>query len=269
MPPAGPRRGLPIKGALFKKNHCVGTLDAEKMQRIVNISIDKIKPDPAGVFALQGIPAGTRPPDRVKDLYDSAEALFYKMAAPIGIMAGISIDEFAGIYPGKGLNEPDTPLQHIYPRAGHLALFVFTLGAEISREIENQYKNNNLATAYMLDAVASYSADKAAEAGQKIFLDGLLSRGKADETTRVLLYSPGYCGWHVSGQGKLFDYLKPEEIGITLNGSFLMIPLKSISGVLVAGKADIHCFTDNYPFCAHCQPRNCREARRKPAPNKP
>lgn len=229
------------------------------MKRIVNISIDKIKPDPAGVFELQGIPAGTQPPDRVKVLYDSAEALFYKMAAPIGIMTDISIDEFADIYPGNGLNEPDTPLEHIYPQADYLALFAFTLGAEISREIENQYKNKNLAMAYMLDSAASYSADKAAEVGQRIFLDRLLSKGKADESTRVLLYSPGYCGWHVSGQGKFFDFLKPQEIGITLNESFLMIPLKSISGVLVAGKADIHRFTNNYPFCAFCQNRNCRE----------
>lgn len=229
------------------------------MKRIVNISIDQIEPNPTGVFELQGIPAGTSPPDRVKALYDSAETLFYKMAAPISIMADISIDEFADMYPGNGLNEPDTPLEHIYTQAGYLALFAFTLGAEISREIENQYKNKNLAIAYMLDSTASYSADKAAEAAQRIFLDRLLSMGKADESTRVLLYSPGYCGWHVSGQGKLFDYLKPEEIGITLNESFLMIPLKSISGVLVAGKADIHRFTNNYPFCAHCRTRNCRE----------
>jgi hypothetical protein len=229
------------------------------MQRIVNISIDKIKPDPTGVFELQGIPAGTRPPDRVKVLYDSAEVLFYKMVAPIGIMADISIHEFADIYTGNGLNEPDTPLEHIYPQADYLALFAFTLGAEISREIETQYKNKNLAMAYMLDSTASYSADKAAEAAQRIFLDRLLSIGKADESTRVLLYSPGYCGWHVSGQRKLFDYLKPEEIGITLNESFLMIPLKSISGVLVAGKANIHRFPPNYPFCALCQTHNCRE----------
>lgn len=229
------------------------------MQRIVNISIDKIKPDPAGVFELQGIPAGTQPPERVKVLYDSAEALFFKMAVPIGIIADISIHEFADIYPGNGLNEPDTPLEHIFPQADFLALFAFTLGAEISREIEEQYKNKNLALAYMLDSIASYGADKAAEAAQRIFLDQILSMGKAEKSIRVLLYSPGYCGWHVSGQGKLFGYLKPEKIGIMLNESFLMIPLKSISGVLVAGKADIHRFSSNYPFCALCQTHNCIE----------
>jgi hypothetical protein len=229
------------------------------MRQKVKISVAQIKPDPKGVFQSQGIPAGTQPSDRVKILYDSAETLFYKMAAPIGIMADISRDDFAAIYPGSGMNEPDTPLEHIFPQAGHLALFAFTLGIAISREIENQFKAKNLALAYMLDSVASYSTDKAAEAGQKIFLDDLLLKGNAGESTRVLLYSPGYCGWHVSGQEKLFEYLKPEEIGITLNESYLMIPLKSISGVLVAGSADIHRFNNHFPFCALCRTRNCRE----------
>jgi hypothetical protein len=75
----------------------------------------------------------------------------------------------------------------------------------------------------------------------------------------VLLYSPGYCGWHISGQKKLFEFLRPERIDIRLNERFLMIPLKSISGVLVAGAAEIHHISERYPFCDHCQSPTCRE----------
>ena len=59
----------------------------------------------------------------------------------------------------------------------------------------------------------------------------------------VLRYSPGYCGWHVSGQINLFNTLTPEKIGITLGESCLMNPLKSVSGVLVAGPPNIHIST--------------------------
>ena len=229
------------------------------MKEIIYVSSDKIKPDPDGVFQLQGMPPGTRPPERVKALYDSAEELFLKLAAPIGITADIPAAEFAGIYPGRGKNEADTPLEHIFPRAHHLALFAFTLGQEISREIDEQFKAKNPALGYMLDSVASYSADKGAEMAEKKLFERLAVKGQAGPLTKVLLYSPGYCGWHVSGQGKLFAYLKPGEIGITLNESFLMVPLKSISGVLVAGNADIHRFNNNYPFCKHCQTRNCKK----------
>jgi len=229
------------------------------MRQIIQISIDQIKPDPSGVFQSQGIPPGTSPPKKVKELYDSAEELFFKLAAPIGIIADISIEEFAKIYPGNGNNEPDTPLEHIFPRANHLALFAFTLGKEISREIQRQLEEKNLAKGYMLDTVASYCTDKASEAAQTIFYDQLLSKHQISETSRVLLYSPGYCGWHVSGQKKLFAYLEPEKIGIHLNESFLMIPLKSISGVLVSGNPQIHQFVNNYPFCTNCQTHNCRD----------
>jgi hypothetical protein len=38
-----------------------------------------------------------------------------------------------------------------------------------------------------------------------------------------------------------------------------MTPLKSISGVLVAGPAGIHHVPEAYPFCARCQSPVCRE----------
>ena len=83
----------------------------------------------------------------------------------------------------------------------------------------------------------------------------------AQRTNRfaVLRYSPGYCGWHVSGQGKLFDYLRPERIGLSLRTSFLMEPLKSVSGVLVAGPKEIHEFSASYDFCSRCDTRGCRQ----------
>jgi hypothetical protein len=229
------------------------------LRQIIDIPVEQIKPDPNGVFQAQGIPPGTSPAERVQELYESAEERFFQLCAPMGIQSGISIEKFSRVYTGNGMNETDTPLEHIFPRASHLALFAFTLGEKISSEIEQLLQNKNLALGYMLDAVASYCTDKAAEAAQTIYLKQLREAGQADESTRVLLYSPGYCGWHVSGQKKLFEYLEPGEIGIHLKESFLMIPLKSISGVLVAGAASIHHFANHFPCCAHCPTHNCRE----------
>ena len=242
-----------------------GPLTPQKllMNKIINIPIDKIKPDVTGVLKTQGIPPppGPPPPGRVEFLYYSAEDLFLKLATPTAIMADITIEQFAEVFKGNGRNEPDTPLGKIFPRASHLSLFAFTLGLEVCLEIEEQLNVHNFALGYMLDAVSSYSADKGAGAAQEIFLNLLSSmgRGQVDDSTRALLYSPGYCGWHISGQQKLFEYLKPEEIGIHLNKSFLMIPLKSISGVLVAGNKEIHRFKNSYPFCSRCRSVNCRE----------
>ena len=75
----------------------------------------------------------------------------------------------------------------------------------------------------------------------------------------VLSYSPGYCGWHISAQQKLFQYLRPGDIDISLNDSYLMTPLKSVSGVLVAGRKEIHYFDNSYPFCQDCKVESCLE----------
>ena len=38
-----------------------------------------------------------------------------------------------------------------------------------------------------------------------------------------------------------------------------MQPLKSVSGVIVAGPPEIHHFTNDYPFCTACTGKECRE----------
>jgi hypothetical protein len=101
--------------------------------------------------------------------------------------------------------------------------------------------------------VASLAADNAGRLAE----ERLVSRAAA--TAQTFLYSPGYCGWHISAQEPLFAVLRPQAIGMTLNASFLMSPLKSISGVLVSGPAAIHGIAAGYPFCGRCQSPVCRE----------
>jgi hypothetical protein len=63
----------------------------------------------------------------------------------------------------------------------------------------------------------------------------------------------------MSGQRRLFEFLQPEDIGITLLDSYLMRPLKSISGVMVVGEKGIFVFEDSYPFCSQCSSHSCRD----------
>ena len=92
--------------------------------------------------------------------------------------------------------------------------------------------------------------------------DYLINNNTIGHRAGILRFSPGYCGWHVSAQKKLFEYLKPEEIGIGLNESCLMQPLKSISGVIFTGRMEIFEFDDNYPFCSDCTDHACRDRAR-------
>jgi hypothetical protein len=114
----------------------------------------------------------------------------------------------------------------------------------------------------MLDGVASAGAEHLSSVMAKRYEEIVISALKGHSTARVLPYSPGYCGWHISGQRRLFAALKPQTIGITLNSSCLMQPLKSVSGVLVAASPEDHDIEPAYSFCVDCTTQECRDRAR-------
>jgi hypothetical protein len=194
----------------------------------------------------------------VEETWAAARDLFPKVAEPIGMYEQIAPAEFARVYEGEGDNEPRTPVGEVSRRARRLALFAVTLGPRICTEITARFDANDFALGCMLDAVASLATDALAERLGQHCLERLVDNGEVDAGARALGYSPGYCGWHVSGQGKLFEFLRPREIGITLRESYLMDPLKSVSGVVLVGPREIHEFEMDYSFCAECRTPSCR-----------
>jgi len=216
-------------------------------------------PDRATVLRCQGIPEHVEPRARVLQLADRAIERYAALTEPRALCAELTREAFEPILRGEGENAPRTPLDEILPRAGRMALFVLTLGEALSREIAELFARNDPALAYALDAIASERADRAAALVGDRFRERLVAEGVAETSAHVLAYSPGYCGWHVTGQRKLFDFVRPEEIGVTLNPSCLMQPLKSVSGVLVAGEREIHSFDHDYDFCDTCTTHHCRE----------
>lgn len=228
------------------------------MRDVVDIAVTEIIPDQNDSLKLQGISSGMTPSSRIIELYQAARELFIKSARPAGLVADITVRDFAGVYEGEGRNEPDTPAAKIQAQAGQLALFAATLGHGVHLRVNELFERGDFALASMLDSVASAGVERAADVVEKHYGRSLDERGAFGPEDALLRYSPGYCGWHVSGQRKLFDYLKPGEIGIALRESFLMEPLKSISGVFICGLRRIHIFDDNYGFCSSCEDRSCR-----------
>ena len=70
-------------------------------------------------------------------------------------------------------------------------------------------------------------------------------------------YSPGYCGWNVKEQAALFQLLPENPCGVKLTDSCLMLPVKSVSGVIGLGDE-----VENKPYgCAICMNKNCYKRR--------
>ena len=229
------------------------------MAKILRFETSDVTPQREAVLEHQGVPIGRTVSADIDTLFDMAISLFAEFADPVGMLKGISKDRFAEVYQGEARNQPQTPVGDIFRQADRLALFVVTLGQRINAEVRNRFESNDFALGCMLDAAASVAADKLAEVVERSYLNSLLSAGEVGPDARAMRYSPGYCGWHISGQGTLFTYLKPRAIGISLRDSFLMDPLKSVSGVVLIGSKQMHDFDDTYLFCSECTTRGCRE----------
>ena len=228
------------------------------MKKLIDIPPPSVVPTEDGVLRAMGVPAGQSQGARVERLVAEALEEFRSGARPVGIAAEIAPDEFSRIYEGAGDNDSPSPLLEIFPRAELLTLFAVTLGAPLSDRVSALFDDGKLALAATLDAAASEGTEHAG-----VYLDGMVledarATGRAGDATTILRYSPGYCGWNLTGQRALFAALGPEEIGIHLTDNCLMEPLKSISGVMVMGPAEIHRFTDDYSFCSTCPTHDCR-----------
>lgn len=66
-------------------------------------------------------------------------------------------------------------------------------------------------------------------------------------------YSPGYCGWDVAEQKKLFNLFPSGFCGVSLSPSSMMTPIKSVSGVIGAGKSAVY----REYICEICSMKEC------------
>ena len=210
------------------------------------------------VLARQGIPEGHVISDRIIRLAEASMALYESLAEPGGVVAEVSLEEFERIHEGEGNNQYPAPLPSIVKAADGLALFAATVGEAVSEKIEDLFRKNDPATACMLDGIASDRAERATLLLAQDFRTTVLQRGTVNGEAKVLPYSPGYCGWHITGQRALFAHLQPEQIGISLSQTCLMSPIKSVSGVLVVGPLEIHAFENSFDFCLDCANWECR-----------
>jgi len=229
------------------------------MREIIEILATDITPSVKQVLRGQGIPSSARVNATTAELALKAASGFVKLASPCGIIAEISRDDFMSVFEGEGDNAEPTPLANVFSSANSLALFAVTIGETICKEIRRLFDCTDYAQGAMLDSAASEGTQLLADEIETRFRRYLLKSERLDPSQTTMQFSPGYCVWHITAQRRLFEILDPRQIGINLSDSCLMQPLKSISGVLVAGKRDIFDFEDNYEVCGDCRSHSCRE----------
>lgn len=141
-------------------------------------------------------------------------------------------------------------------KADTLAVILSTAGEEIGKRTKKAMSEGDPLTGYIYDMVGSIVVDAAADKMQRELEEKILLAGKKITN----LYSPGYCGWDVSEQHKLFRLVPDNFCGIRLTDSALMDPVKSISGIIGIGE---HVRYNPYR-CSLCDMKNCAYREDKP-----
>ncbi len=112
-----------------------------------------------------------------------------------------------------------------------IAIFVCTAGLSISDLSKEATASNDGVMAYLYDLIGSVCAEKAADRLETMLLNDL-GQQKNRVSNRC---SPGYCGWDVVEQKKLFSLLPENFCGVTLSEASLMNQIKSVSGIIGYG----------------------------------
>ncbi|MGA9116069.1 MAG: vitamin B12 dependent-methionine synthase activation domain-containing protein [Bacteroidota bacterium] len=229
------------------------------MRRVLTIPIEEVTPTPGAILEAQGVPLHRHGDRKASALAGEALRIYRRTAEPAGILMEVSGEQFAEVFGGEGRNESDSPVEPIARAATSRALFACTVGEPVCREIAARFQERDFALGSMLDAAASCGAELAALALEHRCRALLRERGVLGPHDNSLRFSPGYCGWHISAQRRLFALAGPGDIGIELNESFLMKPLKSVTGTILSGPREIFLFEDTFPFCRECADHSCRE----------
>jgi hypothetical protein len=122
-------------------------------------------------------------------------------------------------------------IAHQMKNSKTVALFVSTAGPHLEEWSRQLMAEGDMMKGFIVDAVGSEVADRASEWLEKQIAEHVAPHRWA-MTNR---YSPGYCDWPVTDQQKIFSFLPPRFCGISLTPSSLMIPIKSLSGIIGLG----------------------------------
>jgi hypothetical protein len=117
----------------------------------------------------------------------------------------------------------------IMNKGKYFAIFAVTVGEEFEAYMKFSSANKDALDNYILHAIGNRMVEKAEH----------LLETKLEEEMRGIphtqRFSPGYCQWPLSEQGKVLTLLN-NPCGIRLTDYYFMIPAKSVTGIIGFGE---------------------------------
>ena len=135
-----------------------------------------------------------------------------------------------------------------------VAVFLVTIGEHLEEMVCQMAEDGLILQAAALDAVGSEAGERLAD-----FVQGRIGEmARAQGLCISQRFSPGYCDWDIEQQNMVFRAVDGDSVGIHLTDGCLMIPRKSISGIIGIGLCNN---VEHYNPCKTCDKHDCQGRR--------
>jgi len=131
-----------------------------------------------------------------------------------------------------------------------VAVFLVTIGNRLEEMVCHLAEDRLVLQAAVLDAIGSGAAETVADFVQ----DRISEVASAQGLCISQRFSPGYCDWKIGQQKMVFRAMNGDFAGVRLTERCLMLPQKSMSGIIGIGQCNN---VENYNPCKSCRKRDC------------
>ena len=186
-----------------------------------------------------GYPAGAAlQPDSLETMYEEMKTLALSVSEAKGvyrILKIVSDSDEKIVFADTEFVISNPQVVRLLRPASRAAFFMVTLGHAIGEEIQKLQDSRDLTEAFILDAIASETADWVAD---RMHYDIIAKEAESLALSVTPRFSPGYGDWPLTVQPDILNLCEGGRIGISLNESCLMSPRKSVSAALgLVGKS--------------------------------
>ncbi|MCH8136634.1 MAG: hypothetical protein IIB77_11700 [Proteobacteria bacterium] len=131
------------------------------------------------------------------------------------------------------------------------AIFLVTIGDLLEEMVGQLAEDRLVVQATVLDAIGSVAVESVANFVQERVEEVAQAQGLCISRR----FSPGYCDWDIEQQRMVFQAMNGDYADVRLTDGCLMLPQKSISGIIGIGPCDSN--IEEYNPCRSCDKLEC------------
>ena len=221
-------------------------MEAIKTAQIIDI-------DSKTILNHIGYEGDYEPSARIKHLVDDYIENYHNLIESTYSYTFRNIESVEGnrVYLSDSIILESRVISRLCKKCDKLAVFILTIGDHLEEMVDYLSENGLVLQATVLDAVGSGAAEQMAG----LIEDRIRNVAAMRDQHISRRFSPGYCDWNVNQQEMIFRILHDDTAGVNLTEECLMIPRKSVSGIIGIGDTDSG--VEDYNPCITCTRVEC------------